>query len=144
MEPKLIQKVHCCLQTMEPNLTSKLFVSSLPSLKVNCCLWTMEPKLFSSNKATNLTVSCFQTMKLLLPNNGTKPNCKLIQRLSLHGVTTTLKEHVALDRSSWSIKSVWKPFVITCIWVESCFKSRIQWSTQICLEIAGFSFCLAN
>ena len=51
-----------------------------------------------------------------------------------------LKEHVALDRTSWSIKSACNHFLIKCIWLERCFKSRTQWSTQICLKIAWFSF----
>ena len=33
-----------------------------------------------------------------------------------------LKEHTALDRSSWSLK----PFVLKCIWVERSRKTRIQ------------------
>ena len=38
----------------------------------------------------------------------------------------------------------WKSFEIVCLkmhtWFGRCFKSRIQWSTQICLEITRFSF----
>ena len=37
-----------------------------------------------------------------------------------------------------------KAFVIKCIWLERCFKSIIQWNTHICLEIAWFSFYIAN
>ena len=33
-----------------------------------------------------------------------------------------------------------QPFIIKCILVERCCKSRIQWSTQTCLEIARFLF----
>ena len=47
---------------------------------------------------------------------------------------TRLKEHVALDRSSWSLKSICNRLL--------CCKSRIQWSIQKCLEIARFSFFL--
>ena len=36
-----------------------------------------------------------------------------------------LKEHVALDRTSWSIKKCLKPFIMKCIWLERCCKSRI-------------------
>ena len=31
-----------------------------------------------------------------------------------------LKEHVALDRTSWSIKKRLKQFVMKCIWFERC------------------------
>ena len=40
-------------------------------------------------------------------------------------------------------KHLW-PFVIKCIWLERCFKSRIQWSTQVSLQIAWFSFYLVK
>ena len=55
-----------------------------------------------------------------------------------------LKEHVALDRTRWSMKSVCNRFLINCIWLERCFKSRLQWPTRVCLEIAWFSCYCAN
>ena len=45
--------------------------------------------------------------------------------LKVENSSLTLKEHVALDRTSWSIKSACNRFLIKCIWLERCFKSRI-------------------
>ena len=71
--------------------------------------------------------------------------------------------HLYLNNKNFTFKSVPKPicviheilpqlvfekclkqFVIKCIRLESYFKSRIQWSTQIYLEIAWFSLYFAN
>ena len=57
--------------------------------------------------------------------------------------TLPLKDYVALDWSNLSEKRR-NRFFIKCIWVERCFKSRIQWSKLVCLEIAWFSFYAAN
>ena len=38
----------------------------------------------------------------------------------------TLKKHVALDRSSWSLERVCILFSLKCIWLERCCKSRIH------------------
>ena len=53
-----------------------------------------------------------------------------------------LKGHVVVDRTSWSIKQKHlKPFVMKCIWLERCCKSiKKNWSTQVSLKTAQFSF----
>ena len=50
-----------------------------------------------------------------------------------------LKEHVALDRTSWSMKSVCNSVLINFIWLESCLK--LEYND---LEIAWFSCYCAN
>ena len=47
-----------------------------------------------------------------------------------------LKEHVAWDRTSWSWKSVWNRLL--------CIRMVTERSSQVSLEIARFSFYIAN
>ena len=51
-----------------------------------------------------------------------------------------LKEHVALDRSSWSFKSVCNRFVIKCIWLERCLKREYNDSHTFASKLRGFPF----
>ena len=59
-------------------------------------------------------------------------------------IGSSLKEHVAFDRTSWSFKRVWNCFLWKAYGIERYFKSRILWFTQLSLEIARFSFYSAN
>ena len=57
------------------------------------------------------------------------------------------RNNIKGTRCLGSVKLVFEkrlqPFVMKCIWVERC-KSRIQWSTQPCLEIARLSFYIVD
>ena len=101
-------------------------------------------RLFIGQSCNSYRFHCFI---ILVKMTWKHSYCKLVYTMymdfwqNLKQFVVVIKEHLALDRSSWSLK---RRFYCICIWLERCCKSRIQWSKQTCLKIARFSFYLGR
>ena len=53
-----------------------------------------------------------------------------------------LKGHVALDRSSWSMKIIWNHLVVICIWLKRCLTVEYNDPHKHDSKLRGFPFTL--
>ena len=54
----------------------------------------------------------------------------------------TLKEHVALHRASWSLKSVWNPFVLICMYKIDNLEVEYNDPHKHACKLYGFPYTL--
>ena len=158
MQARLAQYQACGIAQPGPNVKKHVSITNLLSTENSCLTQTLayQPKFrYANHVATgaqlisyayqrNLISSIFCLRALwnwvvdgeILPNFipvapfDTAADSQTVAR-HYKIMLTRLKEHVALDRVSWSIKKRLKPFDMKCIWLERCFKSRIMIHTSI-------------